>query len=144
MPLEQLPSPLWAPRTALDKLSQGKKDGYQEQGWSTPDSGTEGQACRTMAAGVVGCPGLIPWDSQSLCQMPRLRSLMWDLEPSQQCESFFGTTVLQLVVAHLAGMGFDFIVIAPLLPSRGFSFVLECRVSFLVGSSVLLSMVFNG
>ena len=66
---------------------------------------------------------------------------MWDLEPSQQCESFFGTTVLQLVVAHLAGMGFDFIVIAPLLPSRGFSFVLECRVSFLVGSSVLLLMV---
>ena len=38
-------------------------------------------------------------------------------------------------------MGFDFIVIAPLLPSHcGFSFVFGCGVSFLVSSSVLLSM----
>ena len=43
-------------------------------------------------------------------------------------------------MVHLAGMGFDFIMVAPLLPSRGFSFVLECGVSFLVGSSVLLLM----
>ena len=40
---------------------------------------------------------VIAWDSQSLCQMPRLRSLMWDLEPSQQCEDFFGTIALQVV-----------------------------------------------
>ena len=39
-------------------------------------------------------------------------------------------------------MGFDFIVIAPLLPSQcGFSFVFGCRVSFLVSSSVFLSMI---
>ena len=39
-------------------------------------------------------------------------------------------------------MGFDFIVIAPLLPSRcGFSFVFGCGVSFLVSSSVFLSMI---
>ena len=39
-------------------------------------------------------------------------------------------------------MGFDFTVIAPLLPSRfGFSFVFGCGVSFLVSSSVLLSMI---
>ena len=39
-------------------------------------------------------------------------------------------------------MGFDFIVIAPLLPSHcGFSFVFGCGVSFLVSSSVFLSMV---
>ena len=39
-------------------------------------------------------------------------------------------------------MGFDFIVIAPLLPSHcGFSAVLECGVSFLVSSSVFLSMI---
>ena len=39
-------------------------------------------------------------------------------------------------------MGFDFIVIAPLLPSHcGFSFVFVCGVSFLVGSSVFLSMI---
>ena len=38
-------------------------------------------------------------------------------------------------------MGFDFIVIAPLLPSHcGFSFVFGCGVSFLVSSSVFLSM----
>ena len=39
-------------------------------------------------------------------------------------------------------MGFDFIVIAPLLPSHsGFSFVFGCGVSFLVSSSVFLSVV---
>ena len=38
-------------------------------------------------------------------------------------------------------MGFDFIVIAPLLPSNFvFSFVFGCGVSFLVSSSVFLSM----
>ena len=39
-------------------------------------------------------------------------------------------------------MGFDFIVIAPLLLSHyGFSFVFGCGVSFLVSSSVFLSMI---
>ena len=39
-------------------------------------------------------------------------------------------------------MGFDFIVIVPLLPSYcGFSFVFGCGVSFLVSSSVFLSMI---
>ena len=39
-------------------------------------------------------------------------------------------------------MGFDFIVIVPLLPSHcGFSFVFACGVSFLVSSSVFLSMI---
>ena len=39
-------------------------------------------------------------------------------------------------------MGFDFIVIAPLLPSHcGFPFVFGCGVSFLVSSSVFLSMI---
>ena len=39
-------------------------------------------------------------------------------------------------------MGFDVIVIAPLLPSHcGFSFVFGCGVSFLVSSSVFLSMI---
>ena len=38
-------------------------------------------------------------------------------------------------------MGFDFIVIVPLLLSHyGFSFVFGCGVSFLVSSSVFLSM----
>ena len=39
-------------------------------------------------------------------------------------------------------MGFDFTVIAPLLPCHcGFSFVFGCGVSFLVSSSVFLSMI---
>ena len=39
-------------------------------------------------------------------------------------------------------MGFYFIVIVPLLLSHcGFSFVFGCRVSFLVSSSVFLSMI---
>ena len=39
-------------------------------------------------------------------------------------------------------MGFDCIVIAPLLPSHcGFSFVFACGVSFLVSSSVFLLMI---
>ena len=39
-------------------------------------------------------------------------------------------------------MGFDFIVIAPLLASHcGFSFVFGCKVSFLVSSSVFLLMI---
>ena len=39
-------------------------------------------------------------------------------------------------------MGFDFTVIGPLLPSHcGFSFVFGCAVSFLVSSSVPLSMI---
>ena len=39
-------------------------------------------------------------------------------------------------------MGFDFFVIAPLVPShRGFSFVFGCAVSFLVSSCVFLSMI---
>ena len=39
-------------------------------------------------------------------------------------------------------MGFDFTLIAPLLPSHfGFSFVFRCGVSFMVSSSVFLSMI---
>ena len=39
-------------------------------------------------------------------------------------------------------MGFDFTVIAPLVPSHcGFSFVFGCGVSSLVSSSVFLSMI---
>ena len=39
-------------------------------------------------------------------------------------------------------MGFDFIVIAPFLPSHcGFYFVFGCGVSFFVSSSVFLPMI---
>ena len=70
---------------------------------------------------------------------------MWGLEPSQQCEIFFGLIVLQLVGCPPADTGFDFIMVVPLLPfSCVFSFVLGCGVSFfffLVGPGVFLSMV---
>ena len=39
----------------------------------------------------------IPGDSQSLCWIPRLRSLLWGLEFSQQCENFFGVIALPFV-----------------------------------------------
>ena len=55
---------------------------------------------------------------------------------------FCGISVLQFVSHHSAVMGFDFIVIAPLLPSHhGFFFVFGCGVSFWVHSSVFLSMI---
>ena len=64
-----------------------------------------------------------PGDSQSLCRVPRLGSLMWGSEPSQQCENLFGIIVLQSVGHPPNGYGFDFIVIAPLLPSHcGFEY----------------------
>ena len=54
---------------------------------------------------------------------------------------FCGISVLQFVSHHPAVMGFDFIVIVPLLLSQcGFSFVFGCGVSFLVSSSVSLSI----
>ena len=39
----------------------------------------------------------VPGDSRALCQIPRLGSLMWGSEPSQQWENFFGIIVLQFV-----------------------------------------------
>ena len=68
---------------------------------------------------------------------------MWGSETSLQWVDFCGINLFSsLWVTHPAVMGFDFIVIAPLLPSHcGFSFVFGCGVSFLVSSSVFLSMI---
>ena len=49
------------------------------------------------------------------------------------CDNFFGITVFHLWVAHLMGIGFDFILVAPLLLPPYFSFVLGCVVSFFGG-----------
>ena len=48
---------------------------------------------------------------------------MWGLETSQLCENFFG--IIQFVGHAPGSMGYDFNVIAPLLPSHhdDFSFV---------------------
>ena len=73
-------------------------------------------------------------DSQSLCQILRLGSLMWGPESSQQWGSGGTSLVLlfsRLWVTHLVGMGFDFILFAPLQPSCcWFFFVFGHRVSF--------------
>ena len=38
-----------------------------------------------------------PRDAQSLCQIPRLESLLWGLEFSPKYENFFGVIILQFV-----------------------------------------------
>ena len=43
-----------------------------------------------------------PGDSQTLCQIPRLGSLMWGSQLSKQWENFIGIIVLQFV-SHLPG-----------------------------------------
>ena len=49
-----------------------------------------------------------PGDSQSLCWIPRLGSLTWGSEPSQQWEKFFGITVLQFVACSSSRYGIWF------------------------------------
>ena len=46
-----------------------------------------------------------PGDSQFLCWIPRLESLMWGLETSRQCENMFGISVLQFVDHPPGGYG---------------------------------------
>ena len=46
-----------------------------------------------------------PGGSQTLCQVPSLRSLVWGSEPSQQWENFFGIIVLQFVSHPPGGYG---------------------------------------
>ena len=50
---------------------------------------------------------------QSFCWIPRLGSLMWGSEPSQEYENFFGIIVLQSVGHPPGGYGISFIVLAP-------------------------------
>ena len=74
---------------------------------------------------------IFPGGSQSLCQVPRLGSLMCSSEPSQY---FFGILFSSLWVTHLAGIGFNFNMIASLLPSHcGFFFVFVVGYLFFAG-----------
>ena len=45
----------------------------------------------------TGLQSRIPGDSQPFCWIPRLGNLLWALKLLQQCENFFGITVLQFV-----------------------------------------------
>ena len=77
-----------------------------------------------------------PGDSQFLGWIPRLRRLMCSLEPSQNCENFFGVIVLLFVSRPPRGYKIWFIIIVPVLLFFcvcGFSFVLGCGVSFFSG-----------
>ena len=83
----------------------------------------------------LGFKARFPGDSQSLYQIPRLGSLLWSSEHSQQWENLFGLLLFSsLWVTHLVGMGFDFIISEPLLLSCcSFFFVFGPVVSFYGG-----------
>jgi len=83
-----------------------------------------------------------PGNSQSLCRIPRLRSLMWGSKPSQQWENFFGIIILQFVGHPACGYG---ILLLPWWhPSYHLTVIsslsLDMGYLFLVGSSVFLSL----
>ena len=81
--------------------------------------------------------------SSSWCQIPRLVSLMWASESSLLWENFCDT-VFQFVVHPPGGYVIWLYHNTHLLPSCcGGCFVFGSRISFLVGSSPFLSMVFQ-
>ena len=82
------------------------------------------------------------WNSSSCCQISRLGSLMWSSEPSLQCVVFCSIFVLRFVSHPPSSYGIWFYCDCTLLVSHcSFSFVFGCGVSFLVSSSVFLSMI---
>ena len=85
---------------------------------------------------------VILWGRLLHCQTPLARqgSLMWGSELSLLWENVSNN--FSVWIAHVASMGFDFTMIAPLLPSRCVS-VFGCRISFLVGSSMFCLCLFS-
>ena len=85
-----------------------------------------------------------PGDSQFLCWILRLGSLMWGLKPLQQCANFLGIIVLQFVSCPTNGMGFDFIVTGPHLLSHCSSpLSLDMGYLVLVSYNILCQWLFN-
>ena len=83
-----------------------------------------------------------PGDSQTLYQVPRLRSLVWGSEPSQQWENFFGIIVLQFVSHPPGGYGIWLLWFCPsYCLTVASSLSLDVGYLFLVGSRVLLLVV---
>ena len=82
-------------------------------------------------------------NSSYRCWTPRLGSLMWSSEPSFQWVDFCGIIVLQFVSLPLIGYGIWFYCdYAP--PTISLQLLLclsRCGISFLVSSSVFLSMI---
>ena len=81
-------------------------------------------------------------NSSSRCQTPRLGILTWGSEPSSQWVDFCGISVLQFVSHPSSSYGIWFYCdcASPTI-SLWLPFVFECGVSFLVSSSVFLSMI---
>ena len=81
-------------------------------------------------------------NSSSHCHTPRLGSLAWDSEPSLQWVDFCGVTVLQFVSHPPSSYGIWFYCdcVPPTISLR-LLVCLCCGVSFLVSSSVFLSMI---
>ena len=93
------------------------------------------KSCCTSSPDSLGIP-------QSLCQIPRLGSLMWGSEPSQQWESFFGIIILKFV-GHPA-CGYGIWLLSWWHPSYHLTVIssssLDVGYLFLMDSSVLLSL----
>ena len=84
---------------------------------------------------VICCFPFVAFNILSLSSFDRwtfVGKVMWGSEPSQQCEDFLVLLFSSLWVTHPAGLGFDFVVIVPLLPSR-FFFLFGPGVSFFGG-----------
>ena len=80
-------------------------------------------------------------NSFSCCRTPRLGSLTWGSEPSLQWVDFCGISVHQSVSHPPTSYGIWFYSDCAPLPSHCGFFVFGCGVSFLVSSSVFLSMI---
>ena len=75
-----------------------------------------------------------PGDSQAFSWIPRLGNLTWGSEHSQWWENLIVIIFSSLWVTHLAGMGFDCIMVLPFQPSPyGSSFSLNMQYLFLAG-----------
>ena len=81
-------------------------------------------------------------NSSSCCRTPRLGSLTWGSEPSLQWVDFCGISVLQFVSHPPSSYVIWFYCdCTPPTVSLWLLFVFGCGVSFLVSSSVFLSMI---
>ena len=102
--------------------------------------------CFSQSCGRPVIKSFWPWRPDSLgIPGPFFRSLGWEAWHEVQNLHNSARTSLVLLfsslwVTNLAGMGFDFIMIAPLLPSYWASLSSNVGYLFLVGSSVLLLM----
>ena len=77
----------------------------------------------------------------SYCPNPKMKNLMWASELSVLWENYCSISIFQFWVSLLVDIGFNFIVIASLLPTCYSFLSLDVGFLFVVGFSILLSMV---